>query len=61
MLRRVDTQAIELPQLAGGELVANEQLVGDRLHSSALEQHGTAPPSLRIENRRLGVDLRIEI
>jgi hypothetical protein len=45
-------------QLARGQLVADKQLVGDRLHFLGIEQHRTAPQFLEFEKtRRLGVDL----
>ena len=47
---------------ADGELVADEQLIGDELHFLGVEQYMPAPPLLEFEiARRLGVDLGIEV
>ena len=59
---QVDTQAIGAAQLAGGQLVADEELVGDRLHLLGIQQHGAAPPFLEFEETgRFRVYFRIEI
>ena len=62
MLRRSTRSAVRAAQFARDELVADEQLVGDRLHLLGIEQHRAAPPFLEFEKaRRLGVDLRIDV
>ena len=54
----IDAQSSGGAQLARRELVADEQLVGDRLHFSRIHQHGAAPPLLEFEKpRRLRIDL----
>ena len=55
---QVDSHAVRAAQLAGGELVADEQLVSDRLHFLGIQQHRAAVPFLEFEKpRRLGIDI----
>ena len=62
ILRRSMRVPLELRNSPAGELVADKQLVGDRLHFLGIEQHRAAPPFLEFEKpRRLGVDLRIDV
>ena len=57
---QIDPDAGRGSQFAGRELVADKQIVGDRLHLPGCQQHRAAPPFLEIEKAiRLGVDLRI--
>ena len=59
---QVDARAVGGAQLAGGELVADEQVVGDPLHLLGVEQHRAAPPGLEFQEAlRLGVDLGIDV
>ena len=62
MLRRSIARAVRGLDLAGGEIVADEQLVDDELDFLGIEIDVAAPPALEAEiARRLGVDLGIEI
>ena len=62
MLRRSMVVPSEVLIVAGGELVADEQLVDDELDLLGVEIDVAAPPALEAEiARRLGVDLGIEI
>ena len=59
---QVDAHALGGANLSRGELVADEQVVGDPLHLSRVEQHRAAPPGLEFEEAfRLGIDLRIDV
>ncbi len=49
MLRRSMRMPSRRANLAGGELVADEQLVGDPLHLLGVQQHRAAPPLLEFE------------
>ena len=58
---QVDAHAAGRVDLARGELVADEEVVGDPLHLAGVEQDRAAPPGLEVEEaRRFGVDLGIE-
>ena len=62
MLRRSTRTPSEVRSSPDGELVADEQIVGDPLHLPGIEQHRAAPPGLEIEEARgLGVDLGIDV
>ena len=62
MLRRSMRMPSEVTILGRGQLVADEQLVGDALHLVRVEQDVAAPPFLEFEEtRRFGVDLGVEI
>ena len=62
MLRRSIAVPSEVSDLAGGELVADEQVVDDGLDLRRVQIDVTAPPALEAEIARgLGVDLGIEI
>ena len=62
MLRRSIAVPSDVLNLAGGEIVADEQLVDDELDFLGVEIDVAAPPALEAEvARRLGVDLGIEI
>ena len=59
---QVDADAVGGADLARGELVADEEIVGDPLHLAGIEQHRAAPPGLEIEEAMgLGVDLGIDV
>ena len=59
---QVDADAVGGVDLACGELVADEEIVGDPLHLAGIEQDRAAPPGLEIEEARgLGVDLGIDV
>ena len=62
MLRRSIVAPSEVLDHAGGELVADEQLVDDRLDFLGVQIDVSAPPALEVEiARRLGVDIGIEV
>ena len=62
MLRRSIGGAVGGADLAGGELVADEELVDDELHLLGVQRDVAAPPLLEAEIALgLGVDLRIEV
>ena len=62
MLRRSIVMPSDVLNLAGGEIVADEQLVDDELDFLGVQIDVPAPPALEAEiARRLGVDLGIEI
>ena len=62
MLRRSIARAVRGLDPAGGELVADEQLVDDELDLLGVQIDVAAPPALELEiARRLGVDLGIEV
>ena len=59
---QVDRGAVGGADLAGGELVADEELVDDELHLLGVERDVAAPPLLEVEVALgLGVDLRLEV
>ena len=59
---QVDRRAVGRADLAGGEVVADEELVDDPLHLLGVQRDVPAPPLLEIEVAlRLGVDLRPEV
>ena len=59
---QVNARSIGAEQFARDELVADKQLVGDRLHLLGVEQYRAAPPFLEFEKaRRLGIDLGIDV
>src|SRR4029078_5363865 len=58
----IDARTVGRDDLSRRELVADEQLIGDRLHFAGVEKDVRAPPLLEFEiTRRLGVDLGVEI
>ncbi len=59
---QVDACAVRGAQGPRGQLVADEQVVGDPAHLVGLEQHRRAPPGLELEEALLlGVDLGIDV
>jgi len=59
---QVDPNAVRRAQLAAGELIADEQLIGDPLHLLGIEQDRVAPPLLESEEpRRFSLDVGIQV
>ena len=59
---QIDAHAVGRANLAGRELVADEQVVRDPLHLARVQQHRVAPPGLEFEKALgLRVDLRIDV
>ena len=59
---QIDAHAVGGADLAGRELVADEQVVGDPLHLAGVQQHRAAPPGLEFEEAlRLRIDLGIDV
>src|SRR5262249_43520074 len=58
----IDRGAVRCLNSAGGEIVADEQLIDDELHLLGVEIDVTSPPALETQiARRLGVDLGVEV
>ena len=59
---QIDAHALGRADLAGCELVADEQVVGDPLHLAGVQQHRAAPPGLEFEEALgLRIDLGIDV
>ena len=59
---QIDAHALGCADLPGGKLVADEQVVGDPLHLSRVQQHRVAPPGFEFEEAlRLRIDLGIDV
>lgn len=62
MLRKSIVVPSDETDLSCCQLVANEQLIGDRLHLASIEHHMSAPPLLEFKiTRRFAIDLGIEV
>jgi len=48
-ITKIDARAVRGPDRRRGELVADEQFIGDELHFASVEQHMTAPPLLKFQ------------
>ena len=59
---QIDAHAFGRANLAGRELVADEQVVGDPLHLARVQQHRAAPPGFEFEEALgLRIDLGIDV